>query len=170
MTAPPDIHAAALRLLNYRFRSVVEMERKLRDRGFPAEEIASEIERLTAERWLDDLRFAREYALSKLRARKGRRRIEMELKNFGVAAPVIRKALAEAAEEEDEPTHLEDLCRKKANQIEARHGAAHLHEDRGRKKLVAYLLSQGYDPSAVYEAVDRETRTRIEDRGARDEE
>jgi len=151
-----DIHAAALRLLNYRFRSVVEMERKLRDRGFSADEIAGEIERLTEERWLDDARFAREYVLSKLRAHKGARRIEMELRNFGVSKDVIRDALAEVSEEVDETTQLVDLCRKKASQIAARHGAAHLREDRGRKKLVAYLLSQGYDPSAVYDTVDRE--------------
>jgi regulatory protein len=151
-----DIHAAALRLLNYRFRSVAEMERKLRDRGFSSDEIAAEIERLTEERWLDDARFAREYALSKLRARKGARRIEMDLRKFGVAKALIRDALSEAADEEDESTHLATLCGKKAGQIAARHGAAHLREDRGRKKLVAYLLSQGYDPSAVYDAVDRE--------------
>jgi regulatory protein len=157
-----DIHAAALRLLNYRFRSVAEMERKLRDRGFSSSEIADEIERLTDERWLDDLRFAREYALSKLRGRKGVRRIERELRDFGVAAEVIREALDDAAEEEDESVHLADLCRKKATQIIARHGPGHLTEDRGRKKLVVYLLSQGYDPSAVYEAVDRETKERPE--------
>ena len=165
MTAPPDIHAAALRLLNYRFRSVVEMERKLRDRGFSADEIAAEIERLTEERWLDDARFAREYALSKLRARKGARRIEMELRNFGVAKDLIREALADVADEVDETTQLAELCRKKANQIVTRHGAAHLREDRGRKKLVAYLLSQGYDPSAVYDAVDREIKERPEPAG-----
>jgi len=151
-----DIHTAALRLLNYRFRSVAEMERKLRDRGFASDEIAEEIERLTAERWLDDRRFAREYALSKLRARKGARKIEMELQRFGVAKSLIREALSDAGEEEDESIHLAELCRKKASQIVARHGASHLREDRGRKKLVAYLLSQGYDPSAVYDAVDRE--------------
>lgn len=161
-----DIHAAALRLLNYRFRSVVEMERKLRDRGFAPEEIADEIERLTAERWLDDARFAREYALSKLRARKGARRIELELRNFGVAKELIREALADVAEEVDETAQLADLCRKKAAQIAARHGIGHLCEDRGRKKLVAYLLSQGYDPSAVYEAVDREfDRRKGEEKG-----
>jgi len=160
VTAPPDIHAAALRLLNYRFRSVVEMERKLRDRGFQADEIAEEIARLTAERWLDDARFAREYALSKLRARKGGRRIEMELRNFGVAKDVIRAALADVADEVDESSQLAGLCRKKAAQIAARHGESHLREDRGRKKLVAYLLSQGYDPSAVYDAVDHEIKER----------
>lgn len=158
MTAPPDIHAAALRLLNYRFRSVVEMERKLRDRGFPSDEIAEEIERLTAERWLDDARFAREFALSKLKARKGARRIELELRNFGVSKDLIREALADVAEEVDESAQLADLCHRKAAQITARHGIAHLREDRGRKKLVAYLLSQGYDPSAVYDAVDREIK------------
>jgi len=165
MTAPPDIHSAALRLLNYRFRSVVEMERKLRDRGFSAEEIAHEISRLTAERWLDDARFAREYALSKLRARKGARRIEMELRNFGVSKALIGEALAEVSEEVDEATQLVELCRKKARQIIARHGAAHLREDRGRKKLVASLLSPGYDPSAVYDAVDREIKERPEPAG-----
>jgi regulatory protein len=157
-----DIHAAALRLLNYRFRSVVEMERKLRDRGFPDDEIGDEIARLTAERWLDDGRFAREYAMSKLRAHKGVRLIERELRNFGVPASVIREALGDAGEEEDETAHLAGLCRKKAELIAARHGPAHLREDRGRKKLVAYLLSQGYDPSAVYEAVDREIKERPE--------
>jgi len=165
MPVPPDIHTAALRLLNYRFRSVVEMERKLRDRGFSDREIAEEVERLTAERWLDDMRFAREYALSKLRARKGIRRIERELRNFGVESSVIRGALLEAGEEEDESAHLTALCRKKADQIAGRHGAEHLGEDSGRKKLVVYLLSQGYDPSAVYEAVDREIKERPDPEG-----
>ncbi len=157
---PPDPHLVALRLLNYRFRSVAELENRLREKGFDEIEIADEVARLKAERWLDDARFAREYALSRLRKRFGRRRIERELRDFGVDDSLIREALTEALGDHPEEANLTALVEKRAKSLTGRYGADYLDSEPGRKKLVTYLLSQGYDPAAVFGELDRRRRSR----------
>jgi regulatory protein len=152
---PDSAHIAALRLLNYRFRSVEELRGRLREKGFPDDVIKDEIARLTDEGWLDDRRFAEQYAKSLARRRKGRRRIEAELREFGVDAEIVRAAIAEALEEHPEAGSLDSLLEKKAAALERRHGGEFLNSDLGRKKLAAYLFSHGYDAPAVFAALDR---------------
>jgi hypothetical protein len=152
-----DIHAAALRLLNYRFRSVVEMERKLRDRGFSAEEIAGEIERLTEERWLDDRRFAREYALSKLRARKGAPRGELFARAGGRSDAAVHQRRHEPVQgrlpgREADYTARDDLAEvrprgrqaQRPREVGPHRAASHVLRDAGQL-LVRRLLQEGRD-------------------------
>ncbi|MGK2859351.1 MAG: regulatory protein RecX [Thermoanaerobaculia bacterium] len=156
---PPKDEAAAytvaLRLLNYRFRSERELRRRLREKEFPDEAIDATIEKLRGEGWIDDARFAVHYALSLLRKKKGRRRIEADLREFGVDAAVARQAIAEAGEDLPEEAAIDALLARKASSLERRLGPGFLDDETGRKKLAAYLFSQGYDAPAVFAAIDR---------------
>lgn len=153
-------YATALRLLNYRFRSEGELRRRLRDKEFGAEVIDGAIEMLRREGWIDDARFAAHYALALLRKKKGRRRIEADLRELGVDASVARQAIAEAGEDLPEEAAIDALLAKKAGSLEKRLGAAFLDDEAARKKLAAYLFSQGYDAPAVFSAIDRYRRSR----------
>jgi SOS response regulatory protein OraA/RecX len=100
------------------------------------------------------------YARSLLRKKKGRRRIESELRELGVDAEVAREAIAEAGEEHPEEAAIDALLAKKASSLERRLGPEALDDEAGRKKLAAYLFSQGYDAAAVFSALDRRRRSR----------
>ena len=157
---PIDAYTTALRLLNYRFRSEEELRRRLRDMEFPAEAIDAAIEKLRREGWIDDARFAAHYALSLLRKRKGRRRIETDLRELGVDGAVARQAIAEPGEDMPEDAAIDALLAKKATSLEKRLGPGFLDDEPARKKLAAYLFSQGYDAAAVFAALDRQRRKR----------
>lgn len=139
-----------MRILNYRFNSEAELRRKLRSKDFGDDVIASTIERLRSEKWLDDARFAG--ALVRTRARKlvGPRRIARELTAAGVDADTASAALRENADADAERAAAASLGAKRLRILLRRHG-----EDAAevRNKLTAYLLNQGYDPALVRDVV-----------------
>ncbi|MFN2441668.1 MAG: regulatory protein RecX [Thermoanaerobaculia bacterium] len=151
-------YAAAVRLLEYRFRARVELRRKLEDRDFDARAIEETLARLDDEGWLDDVRFARELARSRARKGVGPKRISLALRGFGVDDEAARAGMAEAAEEEPPEERLREAVRKRMRILARRHGEEWLREPEGRKKLLAYLLHQGYEYAAVTAALDSELR------------
>ena len=92
--AAARVLADAYRLLGHRARSQAELHRRLLDKGHAADEVASVLERLTAEGLLDDAAFARAFAADKRRlSRWGSERITRALAQAGVADEHIRAAL-----------------------------------------------------------------------------
>lgn len=85
----------AYRFLAFRPRSCSEVMGKLRDKGFAvavSEAVLDHLERLG---YVNDRRFAEQWAASRMRLRSfGRRRIEQELRHKGVARETIAEALA----------------------------------------------------------------------------
>jgi len=161
LVPPKDEEAAyvvAVRLLNYRFRAEAELRRKLRDKEFASDVIEATDARLRRQGSLDEAGIAVQYARALLRKRKGRRRIAMELREFGVDDEVARGAIAEAGEEHPEEEAIDALLAKKAAALERKLGPGFLDDEAARKKLAAYLFSQGYDAPAVFSALDRYRR------------
>src|SRR6266498_3672766 len=99
-------YVAALRILGYRFNSAVELRRKLRAKGFDDDAVASTLERLRSEKWLDDDRFAAAYVRTRLQKRIGRLRIRRELMAAGVDDDTAERALRENLTAEGEEEHL----------------------------------------------------------------
>ncbi len=146
---------AALRILEYRFNSVVELRRKLAAKKFERETISRTIERLNREKWLDDERFAD--AFVRMRASKdiGSLRIRRELRAAGVAEETASRAVRANIDGEREQDSAVALCKRKMRIIARRHGAGYLRTDAGRKKLAAYLLSRGYEAGRILEIIDQ---------------
>src|SRR5687768_2841065 len=90
-------YRAGLRLLGYRFRSVEELRRKLADKGFEPGDISAALERLTADGWMDDSRFAQEMARSKAKKGHGPKRVALELRGLGIEGDLARAAIRSAA-------------------------------------------------------------------------
>jgi regulatory protein len=87
-------YARGVKLLEIRARGREELRRSLEQRGFSAQAARAAVERLEAERWLDDLAAAR--ALVRARAsRYGRLRIARELSVRGFSEETARRVLAE---------------------------------------------------------------------------
>jgi regulatory protein len=157
-----DINAcylAAMRILNHRFNSEAELQRKLSLKEFPPEVVTATIEKLRREKWLDDARFAASFVRTRVRKGLGRHRISRELTAAGVESETIARALDESVPDHDERAAAVVAARKRLAVIRRR------EEDvaKIREKLVAYLFRQGYDSSLAVDVVREVTRKGIND-------
>jgi regulatory protein len=144
-------HAAALRILQYRWNSELELRRKLARKEFDGEAIDATIARLREEKWLDDERFAASLVRRRTAKLHGRRRIANELRAAGIddAEAAVRQHLDPQAE----AAALAAACARRVRVLTRRHGEAFLTTDEGRNKLTMYLLNQGYDAALVRQAL-----------------
>lgn len=146
MTDLERCYAAALRILRYRFNTAKELRRKLAAKEFDRETIATTIERLTREKWIDDARFAGAFVRTRMQKRIGHMRIRRELIAAGVADDIIDDAIRGNVDETGEREHALASGRKRLTVLQRRGADV-------RNKLTAYLLKQGYDGALVREVV-----------------
>lgn len=141
---------AALRLLGVRPRSAAELSRRLRMKGFAAEEVEPVLARLGELGMLDDAAFAGMLARDRVRLRpQGRRRILGELRAKGVDEDTARAAVSEALE--SERTDEAELARRAAAKWRPRPG-----EDpaKARRRLHAFLARRGFDGELSRQVAD----------------
>ena len=153
---PADLercYIAALRILNYRFNSEVELRRKLASKKFEKADIDATIARLRDEKWLDDARFAGAFVRTRQSKRIGSRRIARELQAAGVDGDTARAAIAENRDPEREREDLANEYAKRRRLLIRRHGPDYVETAEGRNKITAYLLKQGYDASLIQSVV-----------------
>ncbi|MEO8381401.1 MAG: regulatory protein RecX, partial [Acidobacteriota bacterium] len=148
-----DCYTAAMRILKVRFNSEVELRRKLRSRRFEGADIDATIERLRAEKWLDDQRFAGAFVRTRSNKRVGKLRIRRELQAAGVSADDAKRALSENVDPEKEQEGLVALCAKRMRNLARKHGPDYVKTETGQSALVGYLVAQGYDSTLVREVV-----------------
>ncbi|MFS8523812.1 MAG: regulatory protein RecX [Limnochordales bacterium] len=124
------------------------MEDRLRRAGFSDPVIEETVNWCRRLGYVDDERFARswvEYRL--LHSPSGRRRLEAELRQKGVDAPVVERVLADML-----PPELEErLCREEAARRARR--LAGQPDDVRRRRLAAFLARRGFSPETVYAAL-----------------
>ncbi len=143
-----DLAAAkqrSYRLLSMRPHSEKELEKKLRDKGFPAPVIKEALENLSDLKYLNDASFAigwaRNVAVNKL---WGNRKISAGLQEKGVAERLIADAIAAVRRELSEEEAIAKLIRKKTA------GKKMVVPDRKEKqKIFASLLGRGFPPGLI---------------------
>jgi regulatory protein len=97
------LEAYAVRALSRRAHSTWELRQKLTPRALAPADVDPVLSALDGRGWLDDRRFARDFARARARRRYGRYRISRELRGKQVAEEWIDAALAEVfPEEQDE--------------------------------------------------------------------
>jgi regulatory protein len=146
-----DAHEAALRLLDVRERSRRELAGRLREKGFPPEEIEPELERLVEVGLLDDRRFACLRARALVRRGQGPRRIESDLRARGVSREDIAAALVSALEGAQPAERMRALVVKRFG--EGCLGPSADPKVRGRAQR--YLLQRGFPPDQVLPLFER---------------
>lgn len=82
----------AAKYLEHRMRTVYEVERHLKDKGYCEDEISETIEDLISLRYLDDYRYAVLYYEHGYEKRRGSQRMKRELAERGVDEDVIENA------------------------------------------------------------------------------
>lgn len=113
-----DLAAAsqkAYRLLSLRPHSEKELEKKLREKGFPAVVVKETLEKLHDLKYLNDASFAGQWARNLVVNRIwGNKKIIASLREKGIAADLINLAIENAREELPEEEAIEILIKKKA--------------------------------------------------------
>lgn len=112
------LYAAALRALMRRSYSIHQMMEHLERRAAEAAMVRPIIERLKQRQYLDDARYAREFARSHAQLRRqGRFRITRELRSRGVADRFIEAAIEEAFAETNESALLRVRLKRRLSRM-----------------------------------------------------
>jgi len=144
--SPTLARQRALRRLARRDHSEAELRRALLRTGFAAPVVAATLERLRAEKYLDDEGFATRFARSRVAHHGlGRNRVRQALRARGVSRGIIDKGVAEALKDVSEVEVLDVLARRYWRQ----HGR---DEPVPRiRKLWMFLLRRGFAAGLVRE-------------------
>jgi regulatory protein len=139
---PQHLRDRALWLLSYRDRSRVELQRELINDGYCEPLVQVVIERFAQLSLMDDARFAASYARTRLRSGRGRRGIERDLLDRGVAPDTVLDAL-NALSDEDELSRARAVI-----------GDAPFVDRRDRERRLRRLIARGFEMRIALEAVN----------------
>ncbi len=140
----------AVRFLGFRVRSQAEMERYLRDKGYPADVVAETIDRLARQEYLNDEEFARLWLDNRERFRpRGQQALRYELRQKGLAAEVIEAAVANIDEDELAWAAVASKLHRWQN----------LDEPELRQKIMGFLSRRGFNYEVIQRVVRRALQT-----------
>ena len=150
-TPAGDAYDAAVRYLGGRPHTVAEIHRHLRSKKFDAETIDHAIDRLRAQRYVDDEAFARWWVEQRERFKpRGQRALRTELAQKGVGRDVVELVLGERAPDADVEQARRALSRPLTRW-------ADMPDAEKRRKIHTYLAARGFD----YDTIDEVTRREV---------
>lgn len=144
---------AALRYIERSFKTVREVEDKLRDKDFTEETISRVIQLLHEYKLLDDFKYAETFMKEKLRTR-GIKKARFELINKGIDKSVMDSVVEAMSTAEVEEDSCLKLAQKKYDQLKKRESDTY----KLKSKLYTFLSGKGYD----YELISSTIRKVLE--------
>jgi regulatory protein len=158
---PPDdpdsskaAYFRALRWLTARELSEAQVRARLAEKGYTDTAITPAVERLLRDRTLDDRRAATAVARTEARVRRhGPHRVMAKLMAMGIDRDLARDIVRELFGEEDEEALL-----AKTLEIRLRGNPERLTDPRERRRILAYLVRQGFSASAASAAIRAKTK------------
>ena len=158
---PPDdpdsskaAYLRALRWLTARELSEAQVRTRLAEKGFTDAAITPAVERLLGDRTIDDRRAATAVGRTEARIRRhGPHRVLGKLMAMRVDRDLARDVVKELFGEEEEGTLLD-----KALDRRLRGRPEGLNDPGERRKLIAYLVRQGFSASAASAAIRAKSR------------
>lgn len=150
----PTARVAALKMLARRELSEAQVRQRLARRGYDESEIERAIERLKADRSIDDARVAGAIARTEVSIkRRGKRRVVQQIQQAGISRAAARRATDELFENLNEDTLLDSALNRRLK------GDRTIVDDREFHRLYRYLIRQGFDADDVVKALSaRRTR------------
>jgi regulatory protein len=140
-------YEAAVEFLASRPRSLAEIRRHLRTKRYDDEAIDGAIDKLRAQRYVDDLDFAKYWVEQRSRFRpKGDRALVSELLNKGVARETIDIALGDLPAESET-----DRARRAISRALSRWQTFAPAER--KRKIHAFLAARGFDYDVIEEVI-----------------
>ena len=144
---PKSCHERALGLLTARARSRRELERRLLQAGFEADEVTDVLERLERVGLIDDEAFARQVADHAFGVKhSGRRAVVGSLMAAGVAPDIIEASVSDAGDEDE---RADALARSRASRL------ASVEPVKAFSRLTSLLVRRGYSPETARQAARR---------------
>jgi regulatory protein len=135
-----DAYFAAGRLLNYRLRTRIELEQRLRKKGYPQEVVERVIGKLTQIGLIDDSRFAEAFVATKIASKPvGRRELQRGLREKGVGKEDAEKAISVVR---DDDTQLRLALAAAETKLRT---LRRFDSGKQRDKLTAFLARRGFD-------------------------
>lgn len=148
-TSSREAKLKAMRLLTARDYTECGLRAKLAYAGFGQEEVDQALEYVKSFGYVDDLRYAINYARCSVGVRS-RRETERKLIEKGVSSDFIAKALMEEYSEDDaEDDLIRHLIHKKCRDLSALDYSA-------RQKMLAYMFNKGFKTDRVNRILDEE--------------
>jgi regulatory protein len=139
-----QIYASAVRALMRRAYSIHEMKKYLEERAEDRAEVKTVVARLRENRYLDDARYALEFARNRAKHRRqGRYRIARELRTRGVPDMHIETALDAVFAETDEASLVRNRIHRKLAQIKGG------MDERKTASLYRGLLRAGFSGDVI---------------------
>jgi len=147
--APLTAFDAAVGYLARRMHSRSELKSKLFRKGFPGQEIYRALDRLQELGYVDDRKFASDFARYRLRrSPRGEKLLRGELLQRGVSREIVEDALAEVFEEVQEDGLVAELVGK----WQRSRGDAYDSNDVA--KLARSLARKGFDWNTIRRRID----------------
>ncbi len=160
----------AMLLLSLRDRSEAEVRNNLEKHSFPPAVIQSTLERLRAEGFLNDQRFAQEWVANRTEFRpRSRRALAFELRRKGLSETDIRSA-TEAVDETTLAQVAAQTWLRRLDRKSARTGRAFLQWNDFRKQLGDFLARRGFAHNVIALTVKRLWLERYDSKTSEDEE
>jgi regulatory protein len=158
---PPDdpdsskaAYLRALRWLTARELSEAQVRVRLAEKGYTDTAITPAVDRLLHDRTLDDRRAATAVARTEARVRRhGPHRVMGKLMAMRIDRDLAKDIVRELFGEEDEASLLE-----KTLEIRLRGNPERLTDPRERRRILSYLVRQGFSASAASAAIRNKTK------------
>ena len=143
----------ALRYLVIRARSEKEIRDYLKKKEYPLSVIDKVVGFLYEYAFLDDAKFALSWAEYKLQCGRGKRKVAYELKLKGISVELIEDTLSKVYIEIATQNVIVDLIKQKKRIYKKELKPFEL-----RRKLIAFLLSRGFNYGEIKEVVYENSR------------
>jgi regulatory protein len=137
-------------MLARRELSEAQVRQRLTRQGHDEDTIDAVVDRLKAERAVDDARTAAAIARTELSVkRRGKVRVKRQIESAGIAASIAKRAADEAFAEVDDLALLEAALARRLR------GREQFADDREFQRAYRYLVTQGFEPDRVLNALRR---------------
>ncbi len=149
-----NINEAAIRYLEHRPRTKMEMKKHLQEKGFEEEKIQEAMEELVALNYLNDMEYVVAYLNYGFSKGKGIKLIRYELYDLGVSSEDVQNGIYRF--EEDFGYDLEreerDRAMKQARKIVDEN---EILDERKAMKLARRLSSKGYETDLIWSVINQ---------------
>ena len=142
----------AVKALAGRAHSAGELRQKLRDRAQKASDVDATLARLKQSNYLDDRRFAENFAAARLDDQRGRARVVRELRQRRVAPGVAERTVAKVYHDVDETALIESFVRRKYRTA-SREGL--FQDEKELASAYRRLLRAGFSTGAIIRVLKR---------------
>ncbi len=140
----------ALRYLAYRGRSVEEVRSKLAEKGFDDTVIKRVIDRFSDLGYLDDRKFAGQWAKSLATHRLwGDRKIAASLREKRISSDLIDEAIAGARKEKNEQLAIRELVEKRLRS----EPVCEVFSYKGKRRLTQTLVGRGFPVGVILDVL-----------------